>query len=267
MNQELLRHLKEKQQVVESVPSNDIIKGWVQDLIFLLYPEHNKIIYPSTAEIDNRFDLLKEQLLKIFKGTTACDSCDNELKAEQFFDNIPELYRVLNTDVDAIFQGDPSAKSRFEVVRAYPGFFAICFYRIAHSLLKLGIPLLPRIITECIHAQTGIDIHPGAEIGEYFYIDHGTGLVIGETCKIGKHVKVYQGVTLGALSVEKELAETKRHPTVEDSVVIYANATVLGGHTVIGHHSIIGGNVWITKSVPPFSTIYHTSTNKVIENQ
>lgn len=266
MNQELLLQLKAKQQLVESVPSNDTIKSWVQDLIFLLYPEHNKVIYATTAEIDQRFAELKEQLLKIFKGTTACDGCNNELKAEQFFDNIPELYRVLNTDVDAIFENDPSAKSRFEVVRAYPGFFAICFYRIAHSLLQLGIPLLPRIITECIHAQTGIDIHPGAQIGEYFFIDHGTGLAIGETCNIGHHVKVYQGVTLGALSVEKDMAETKRHPTVEDFVVIYANATVLGGRTVIGHQSIIGGNVWITKSVPPHSTIYHTSINKMIEN-
>ena len=134
-------------------------------------------------------------------------------------------------------------------------------------MLKLDIPLLPRILTEYAHSQTGIDIHPGAEIGEYLYIDHGTGIVIGETCKIGKHVKLYQGVTLGGLSIDKSMAFIKRHPTVEDYVIIYSGATILGGDTVIGHHSTIGGNVWLTKSVPPSSTVYHKPDIEVVERK
>ncbi|MNQ96991.1 Serine acetyltransferase [compost metagenome] len=140
-------------------------------------------------------------------------------------------------------------------------------YRIAHALLKLDVPLIPRILTEYAHSQTGIDIHPGAEIGEYLYIDHGTGIVIGETTVIGNHVKLYQGVTLGALSVEKYMANIKRHPTIEDHVIIYSGATILGGETIIGDYSIIGGNVWLTKSVPSHSTVYHQSAIKVIETK
>jgi len=169
------------------------------------------------------------------------------------------MYPILNTDIKAIFEGDPAAKSEFEVIRTYPGFYAITFYRLAHALYKLGVPLLPRIFTEYAHSKTGIDIHPAAEIGEYFHIDHGTGIVIGETCKIGKHVKMYQGVTLGALSVHKSMANTKRHPTIEDRVVVYSGATILGGETVIGSDSIIGGNVWITKSISPGSSVYNTA--------
>ena len=152
----------------------------------------------------------------------------------------------------------PAAISEFEVIRTYPGFFAISFYRLAHCLYEHRGPLLPRILTEYAHSKTGIDIHPAAQIDEYFHIDHGTGIVIGESCIIGKHVKLYQGVTLGALSVAKSMAFTKRHPTVEDYVVIYSGATILGGETVIGRNSIIGGNVWLTKSVLPDSTVYHT---------
>lgn len=151
------------------------------------------------------------------------------------------------------------------MIRAYPGFFAICHYRLAHALLDLETPLLPRIITEWAHSKTGIDIHPAAEIGEYFFIDHGTGIVIGESSNIGNHVKLYQGVTLGALSVDKNMAYTKRHPTVEDHVIIYSGATILGGETIIGHHSIIGGNVWLTKSIPPYSTVYHKPETEVVE--
>ena len=174
---------------------------------------------------------------------------------------------MLNTDIEAIVLGDPAAHDRFEVIRAYPGFFAISFYRIAHALLDLDTPLLPRIITEYAHSQTGIDIHPAAEIGEHFFIDHGTGIVIGETAVIGNHVKLYQGVTLGALSVDKNMAFVKRHPTVEDHVIIYSGATILGGDTVIGHHSTIGGNVWLTKSVPPYSTVYHRASVEVVKQE
>ena len=163
--------------------------------------------------------------------------------------------------------GDPAAKDEFEVIRAYPGFYAIAMYRIAHQLLLLEVPLIPRILTEWAHARTGIDIHPGARIGEFLYIDHGTGTVIGETTVIGDHVKLYQGVTLGALSVEKYMADTKRHPTIEDRAIIYSGATILGGDTVIGHDCVIGGNVWLTRSVPPHSTVYHQPIIKVVESK
>ena len=166
-------------------------------------------------------------------------------------------------DARAICDFDPASASLEEVIITYPGFFAIAAYRIAHALKTLGVPLIPRLISEYAHSMTGIDINPGAEIGESFFIDHGTGVVIGETTIIKNNVKLYQGVTLGALQVRKDLASTKRHPTVEDNVIIYANATILGGDTVIGQGSIIGGNVWITSSVPENSLVYHTYEVKI----
>ena len=175
----------------------------------------------------------------------------------KFFNQLPLLYDQLQKDVTAMFEGDPAAKSKLEVIRTYPGFLAIAAYRVAHALYGLKVPGMPRVITEYAHSKTGIDIHPGAKIGEHFCIDHGTGIVIGETTVIGEHVKVYQGVTLGALSVNKIDAVKKRHPTIEDHVVIYAGATILGGETIIGHHSVIGGNVWLTKSLAPHSKIYY----------
>ena len=267
MNTAFLTDLWNKQQQVDTVPSNAVIAEWALNIIYLLYPEHNKKVSPTAAALESEFEKLQNKLFELLKATTACHDCDHSLKAKQFFDSIPELYRILNTDVSAILTGDPAAKTQFEVVRAYPGFLAICFYRIANALLKLEIPLLPRILTEYAHSKTGIDIHPGAAIDEYFCIDHGTGVVIGETCIIGKYVKVYQGVTLGALSVNISMASVKRHPTVEDSVIIYSGATILGGNTVVGANSIIGGNVWLTKSVPPGSMVYHTSEIKVVERQ
>lgn len=267
MNTEFLTDLWTKQQQVETVPPNAVIAEWALNIIYLLYPEHNKTVSPSAPDLEKEFEKLESQLLELLQATTACKDCDNPSKARRFFENLPELYRVLNTDVTAILSGDPAAKTRFEVIRAYPGFLAICFYRIANALLKLDIPLLPRILTEFAHSKTGIDIHPGAQIGEHFCIDHGTGVVIGETCVIGEHVKVYQGVTLGALSVNVSMASVKRHPTVEDSVIIYSGATILGGNTVVGHNSIIGGNVWLTKSVASGSMVYHTSEVKVVERQ
>jgi len=186
-----------------------------------------------------------------------------DLIAKKFIKKLPEVHRLLTTDVQAILDGDPAAKSEYEVVRAYPGFYAIAFYRLAHVLCQSNVPLLPRLITEFAHSKTGIDIHPAAEIGEYFYIDHGTGTVVGETAVLGKNVKLYQGITLGALSVSKDMARQKRHPTIEDNVVIYSGATILGGETVIGHDSIVGGNVWLTKSIPPFTKIYHQEQVKI----
>jgi serine O-acetyltransferase len=168
---------------------------------------------------------------------------------------IPEIHDKLWMDAEEIYQGDPAAESVDEVILAYPGFMAITIYRIAHEIYKQDIPIIPRVITERAHEITGIDIHPGAEIDSPFFIDHGTGVVIGETTKIGKHVKLYQGVTLGALSVDKSLTDKKRHPTIEDDVIIYSQAVILGGSTTIGKNSIIGGNSWITQSVAPNSII------------
>jgi serine O-acetyltransferase len=181
----------------------------------------------------------------------------------QFIAQLPDIYNSLMKDAQAICDFDPASASIEEVIITYPGFFAITAYRIAHAIKKLGVPIVPRLISEYAHSVTGIDINPGAEIGESFFIDHGTGIVIGETTVIKNNVKIYQGVTLGALQVRKELASTKRHPTVEDNVIIYANATILGGETVIGRGSIIGGNVWITSSVPENSLVYHTNEIKI----
>lgn len=184
----------------------------------------------------------------------------NELADVFFEERIPYIHSQLQEDIDAIFQGDPAAHSREEVVRSYPGFYAIAAYRIAHEILTFDIPFVPRSITEYAHGKTGIDIHPGARIGHRFCIDHGTGVVIGETAIIGDDVKMYQGVTLGALSVNKALANTKRHPTIGNRVILYAGATVLGGNTEIGDDSIVGGNVWLTESVPPRSRVYYKNS-------
>ena len=178
----------------------------------------------------------------------------------EILEGIPDIRRRLNLDVHAADRGDPAARSQEEVILAYPGVEAILVHRIAHELWVREVAMLPRIMSELIHGKTGIDIHPGAQIGDSFFIDHGTGVVIGETTIIGNNVKLYQGVTLGALSVQKELANRKRHPTIEDDVTIYAGATILGGDTTVGHDSIIGGNVWLTESVPPYSRLYHNPT-------
>lgn len=182
----------------------------------------------------------------------------NEI-AQSFFDDLFSIHEVLLSDLNAVLEFDPAAKSRTEVLLAYPGFFTITVHRIAHNLWNKKVAVLPRVLSEYAHSKTGIDIHPAAIIGERFFIDHGTGIVIGETAKIGNDVKIYQGVTLGALSVSKDKAEEKRHPTIEDNVIIYANATILGGKTVIGRGSVIGGNVWITDSIPAQSLVYHKS--------
>jgi serine O-acetyltransferase len=190
------------------------------------------------------------------------------LVADDLIAALPEIRNRLHLDVRAALEGDPAAKSEAEVILAYPGMAAITAHRIAHFLYQREVPLLPRIMNEYIHHQTGIDIHPGATIGESFFIDHGTGVVIGETTNIGDQVKIYQGVTLGALSVKKSLALQKRHPTIEDHVTIYAGATILGGEAVIGHHSIIGGNVWLVRSVPPYSRVYNSavSSEPIVES-
>lgn len=188
--------------------------------------------------------------------------------ADELITAIPEIRARLHLDVQAALKGDPAAKSEAEVIMAYPGMAAITAHRIAHFLYQRDVPLLPRIMNEYIHHQTGIDIHPGAAIGGSFFIDHGTGVVIGETSVIGNWVKIYQGVTLGALSVKKSMAKQKRHPTIEDNVTIYAGATILGGEVVIGHHSIIGGNVWLVRTVPPNSRVNNSavSSEPIVES-
>lgn len=178
----------------------------------------------------------------------------------EFANRLPEIRKRLSTDITAAYEGDPACRNLCEVILCYPGLQAITVYRVAHELYKMQIPLLPRMMAEWVHGETGIDIHPGARIGNHFFIDHGTGVVIGQTCEIGEKVKIYQGVTLGALSFPTDgqgelVRDTKRHPTLQDRVVIYANATVLGGRTVVGHDSVIGSSVWLTRSVDPFTTI------------
>ena len=257
MSEQFYRQLFDKHQRVDAVPSNKEITGWALQVIRLLFPEQSGQLFEGIEQLQGEFKRLQDGLCFIMNSTKGCRENENDQYAATFFEFLPEIYRLLNTDILAIFNGDPAARSEFEVIRTYPGFFAISFYRLANSLYKHNIPLIPRILTEYAHSKTGIDIHPAAEIGEFFHIDHGTGIVIGESCVIGKNVKLYQGVTLGALSVAKSMAYTKRHPTVEDNVVIYSGATILGGDTVIGHDSTIGGNVWLTKSVEPNSTVYH----------
>ncbi|MDO5607769.1 MAG: serine O-acetyltransferase EpsC [Capnocytophaga sp.] len=208
--------------------------------------------------IENRYQELKtefETIVSDFCSGTPQTPCPND-----FFENkLPEIHRKLTKDALYFAANDPAATSVREVQLTYPGFFAIAVYRFAHELWLQQTPLLPRMLTEYAHSRTGIDIHPGAEIGENFMIDHGTGTVIGETSIIGNNVKIYQGVTLGALSVSIDKANTKRHPTIEDDVVIYAGATILGGETVIGHDCIIGGNVWLTQSIEPYTKVFHKS--------
>ena len=207
-------------------------------------------------EIQSQLKKLERQLQLLLYPVLHNEEYGNK-QTTIFFENIPALYQKLLLDANALYEADPAAKNIEEVLVAYPGFFAIATFRIAHQLHQQKIPLLPRIISEYAHSKTGIDIHPAATIGESFATDHGTGIVIGETAVIGKKVKIFQGVTLGALSVQKEKASEKRHPTIEDNVVIYSGATILGGATVVGHDSVIGGNVWLTKAVQPFSIVYY----------
>lgn len=238
---------------------------FIHGLLQLLFPHYSEHIYYNGEEIESKVKLLERDFKFILRSmNTGKDNFEKE--AEEFFKTIPEINKKLWEDAEFIFKGDPAAEDVDEVILSYPGFFAIAVYRFAHEIYQLKIPKIPRIMTEYAHQITGVDIHPGALISSPFFIDHGTGIVIGETTKIGKRVKLYQGVTLGALSVDKKLANLKRHPTIEDDVVIYAQAVILGGETVIGHNATIGGNVWLTQSVPANSVVYHKSEVKVRDN-
>jgi serine O-acetyltransferase len=229
------------------------------DLAGLRYAIGEKVVTVSRA-LTMEVEKSLRYTCRIMNDCDRHQDCSGEAEeiVRDLLEGIPEIRRRLNRDVQAADRGDPAARSQEEVILSYPGVEAILVHRIAHELYVKGVGMIPRMMSEYIHGKTGIDIHPGARIGDSFFIDHGTGVVIGETTIIGDNVKLYQGVTLGALSVQKELANNKRHPTIEDEVTIYAGATILGGGTVIGKGSIIGGNVWLTASVPPNSRIYHT---------
>ncbi len=249
------------------LPSPLLVNNFIDSLLSILFPTYSNKLFVGKELLEAEYEKNKGQLKILLLQQQSLLERDTEEIVTDFFDQLPEIYQLLLLDADAIEAGDPAATNRDEVIRSYPGFYAISIYRIANYLHKLKVPFLPRILTEVAHSKTGIDIHPGAEIGKSFFIDHGTGIVIGETSVIGTFVKIYQGVTLGALSVKKEMAETKRHPTIEDGVVIYAGATILGGRTVIGKNSTIGGNVWITESVEPNSLVYHKPELRIEQNR
>jgi len=238
-------------------PSPKVIHKFFEEVLGLLFPEFAVEKIKKEKEVELKFAELEYSLVSILTKNVHLYSGDGDKIAKDFFVGLEIVYDWIHQDVDAIYVGDPAAKSKNEILRSYPGFYAISAYRIANLLHRLGVSLIPRMISELAHSRTGIEIHPGARIGQYFCIDHGTGVVIGETTVIGNHVKIYQGVTLGALSVNKADADRKRHPTIEDHVVIYSGATILGGNTIIGENSVIGGNVWLTKSVPSGSKIYY----------
>ena len=267
MNQEFLQKIYKKHQGTSAYPSTSEICNLTTKVLLILFPEQTKHRIDSVSKVEQQLLDIESELARQLDIMSDLLPSPSTKLCKEFINQLPLIHDQLTADIEAILAGDPAAKDEYEVVRAYPGFYAIAFYRIAHALLQLQIPLIPRVITEFAHSKTGIDIHPGAVIEPGFFIDHGTGIVIGETCIIGKNVKMYQGVTLGALSVAKDLANTKRHPTIEENVVIYANATILGGETVIGKNSIIGGNVWLTRSTDPDSVIYHNPSVKIKETE
>lgn len=239
-----------------SVPPAAAVAPFVEQALGSLFPQLSPTPALSPETLGTLVGQARETLLNLLAPAVAGRDRAVQI-CNSFVDALPVLHSTILEDALAILAGDPAAKSVDEVIVAYPGFYAIAVYRIAHWLLVQNVPTVPRMLTEHAHRITGVDIHPGATIGGSFVIDHGTGIVIGETTVIKDHVKIYQGVTLGALSVDKSMANEKRHPTIEQNVVIYANATILGGNTVVGEGSIIGGNVWLTSSVPPQSRVYH----------
>lgn len=250
------------------VPDRKEVVKVIKDLQSLLFPtyfshsEGSENVLSQTELLLNIYSRLKEQIKGAcaFNGTNV--ECSPEALCDAFIKRLPDVKKLLITDIEAIYEGDPAAKCREEVLICYPGFHAISVYRLAHELYELKVPLIPRIMTEYAHEKTGVDIHAGAKIGEYFCIDHGTGIVVGETTVIGNRVKIYQGVTLGAKSFELDengnpVKDIKRHPDIGNNVIIYANATILGGDTKIGDNCVIGGNTWLTHSVEANTKIYY----------
>ena len=260
------------------LPNRSVIIDIVRDLKSIIFPGYfstdtSATVFPEYYvghRLNDIYDRLKNQIeiALLYHGEEPEEAATHADRTTcGFFEQLPEIQRLLLTDVQAGFDGDPAAKSKEEIIFSYPGLFAIYVYRLAHVLYKEEIPFIPRVMSEYAHGRTGIDINPGATIGEYFFIDHGTGVVIGETTTIGNNVKLYQGVTLGALSTRKgqQLSGVKRHPTIEDNVTIYSNSSVLGGETVIGENTIIGGNTFITESIPANSKVSAKSPELVIK--
>lgn len=239
-------------------PSYRKTRIFVDDIIEYLFPIKSETI-SNYSQIQSTAIKLRAQLQELLIPIRKRLKESEDEICDHFFNELPKVYDHLLKESAIFMKLDPASYSEEEVILCYPGFYAIAVYRLAHILCGQKVPMLPRIMSEYAHSQTGIDIHPGAKIGEHFFIDHGTGVVIGETCVIGNNVRIYQGVTLGAHSVRKELARQKRHPTIEDDVIIYSGSTILGGDTVVGRGSIIGGNVWLTHSVLPLSVVYHQS--------
>jgi serine O-acetyltransferase len=228
---------------------------FVQQVLGLLFPHFAEKLELHAAAIQRDVMAVEAYLVRLQSLLAPLYPEVDASIPQRFIEQLPDIYAWLRQDAAAIHEADPAARSVDEVILTYPGFYAIAIFRVAHALYALGLPLLPRLLTEFAHQRTGVDIHPGATIGRRFVIDHGTGVVIGETTVIGDGVKIYQGVTLGALVVQKNLSDKKRHPTLEDEVVVYANATILGGDTVVGRGTIIAGNAWLTQSVPPQSIV------------
>jgi len=237
------------------------VAAFADALLGILFPQLSDDALATPDDLAARLVLVRRDLRRLVEPLTDPPTADHVIAA--FAEALPRVHAALLEDGEAILAGDPAAESLDEVVAAYPGFLATAIHRLAHELYVLAVPILPRLLAEVAHTRTGVDIHPGATIGHGFCIDHGTGVVVGESAVIGDSVKLYQGVTLGALSVVKDLAGHKRHPTIEDRVVIYANATVLGGDTVVGHDSIVGGNVFVTSSIAHGSVLYQTSRSRV----
>lgn len=241
--------------LVHKVPPADGVSGWAESFFeWLFIGGFDLQNYEDYLQKGSR---LKDELIILLTKVMPVEAA--RIAGKEFFSSVSLLYGKLEDDLEALFSTDPAALSKTDVIVSYPGFFAVYVYRISHWLWEYKIPVIPRFLSEYAHSRTGIDIHPAAQIGSCFVIDHGTGVVIGETSIIGNNVKIYQGVTLGAVNVNKDKADKKRHPTVEDDVTIYANATILGGSTIIGKGAVIGGNVWITASVPSYALVYHKS--------
>lgn len=252
---EKIKYLQELNGLKNQLPIHKKSVEFFEDLIQFLFPIRSDKLNCELTSCDS-IECVSDKFTELLK-LCPCGNLDINKISNDFFNSLPQIYEELISDANLILENDPAARNLEEIILTYPGFFAIATYRICHVIHQSGVPILPRLISEYSHSKTGIDIHPGAKIKAPFFIDHGTGIVIGETSEIGKNVKIYQGVTLGALIVKKELTDKKRHPTIEDNVVIYSNATILGGETKIGHDSIIGGNVWITKTLEPNSIVYY----------
>ena len=266
-------------------PDRDVVIDILEKLRIVIYPGYYRNRNYRTYTVRNNISILLEDIIYnlikqtsiVLKYAPEYSDADDQTIAKaseeitfKFLDTLPKIREYIETDIQAAYDGDPAAYNKDEIICTYPGLFAIFTSRVAHELFLLGVPMIPRIMTEHAHSLTGIDIHPGATIGRSFFIDHGTGVVIGETATIGDRVKLYQGVTLGAKSFELDengnpVKGIKRHPNIEDDVVIYAGATILGGDVTVGRGSVIGGNVWLTTSVPPYTTVYNSTPKPIIK--